>query len=220
MKKRLQENVICGRLGGISCILRLHAVECVYFRINLNTLGHGLGWDRKPKQHAPREWWELMDGAGICHASHWAVFQGRVHRQKWAWCLEGPSVLLGTVIRRQISRRARLAQCYLGADIWPLYQIVLSVFQLGPCTQVHRRTFKVHPGYITLWKLASRSSTSVCPPYDYTTCLSECSWGQLWAISPFPAPFLIALLPPYKKKKLPHSQSYNDATSQGVWGNM
>lgn len=143
-----------------------------------------------------------MDGAGICHASHWAVFQGRVHRQKWAWCLEGPSVLLGTVIRRQISRRARLAQCYLGAGIWPLYQIVLSVFQLGPCTQVHRRTFKVHPGYITLWKLASRSSTSVCPPYDYTTCLSECSWGQLWAISPFPAPFLIALLPPYKKKNI------------------
>ena len=48
-----------------SGVLRLYVVECVYFRIKLNTLGHGLRLNRETKQQAPWEWGEVPESAGI-----------------------------------------------------------------------------------------------------------------------------------------------------------
>lgn len=73
----MQGNVFCGRFKGISGVLRPYVVECVYFRIKLNTLGHGLGLNKKTKQQAPREWREVPGSAGISGASHRAVYTGR-----------------------------------------------------------------------------------------------------------------------------------------------
>lgn len=68
-KNCLQGHVICERFKGISGVLRLYVVECVYFRMKLNTLGHGLGLNR-PKSRHPGSVERALPSAGISGASH------------------------------------------------------------------------------------------------------------------------------------------------------
>ena len=52
--QRLPVSVICGRFKGLSGFWE-YVVECVYFRMELNALGHGQGWTEGPNGRRPRE---------------------------------------------------------------------------------------------------------------------------------------------------------------------
>lgn len=74
-----------------SGVLRLYVVECVYFRIKLNTLGHGLRLNRETKQQAPWEWGEVPESAGILLPTG----LGWVHWHRRACPLQEPSGTAG-----------------------------------------------------------------------------------------------------------------------------